>query len=115
MSNYTPPNQSPNYMTSDWGNSQVKYTAMGIDHLADKAKFAIQMLEVSLSGFDTIEKEIVDASNATTPITREGLRAFSYRIDAQQNQIRQSLSSLKEMMTDIDKVTDHIQKPKANW
>lgn len=110
-----PPTTPPNYMTSDWGTSHAKMTAMNIDHLADKAKFAIEILESTLNGFDAIEKEIVDASNATNPITREGLRAFAYRIDTQQNQIKQSLQHLKHMMIDIDKTTDKIQAPKTSW
>lgn len=61
MSNGFTPDPSPNYMSSDWGNS--KQTALHIDHLADKAKFAIEMLESALKGFDTIEKEIVDATS----------------------------------------------------
>ncbi|WP_237446668.1 hypothetical protein [Shimazuella alba] len=67
MSDYTP-KPTPNYMSSDWGNSQTKYAALNIDHIADKAKFAIEILEASVKAFDSIEKEIVDASNATTPL-----------------------------------------------
>jgi translation initiation factor 2 alpha subunit (eIF-2alpha) len=113
--NYRPPTQSPNYMTSDWGSSQTKYAAMNIDHVADKAKFAIQMLDSVVNGFDIIEKEIVDASNATNPITREGLRAFAYRIDGQQNQIKEALQHLKHMMDDIDRKTDSIQGQRTSW
>jgi hypothetical protein len=102
-------------MSSDWGNSQTKYAALNIDHIADKAKFAIEILEASVKAFDSIEKEIVDASNATTPITREGLRAFSYRIDSQQQQLIQGLRQLKQMMDDIDKTTDSIQKQRTDW
>lgn len=114
MSDYTP-NPTPNYMSSDWGSTQTKYAALNIDHIADKAKFAIEILETSVKAFDSIEKEIVDASQATNPITREGLRAFSYRIDAQQQQLIQGLQQLKQMMTDIDKATDTIQKQRTNW
>lgn len=114
MSDYTP-NPVPNYMSSDWGNTQTKYAALNIDHIADKAKFAVEILEASVKAFDSIEKEIVDASNATNPITREGLRAFSYRIDAQQQQLLQGLKHLKQMMNEIDKATDSIQKPKTTW
>jgi translation initiation factor 2 alpha subunit (eIF-2alpha) len=115
MSDYTPNTTSPNYMSSDWGNSQAKYTAMNIDHVADKAKFAIEMLESALKGFDTIEKEIVDASNASNPITREGLRAFAYRVDTHQNQVQDGLNRLKQMMNDIDKATDGIQRQRTSW
>lgn len=114
MSDYTP-NPTPNYMSSDWGNTQTKYAALNIDHIADKAKFAVEILEATVKAFDSIEKEIVDASHATTPITREGLRGFSYRIDAQQQQLIQGLQHLKQMMTDIDKATDTIQKQRTSW
>jgi len=114
MSNYNPNPQQPNYMTSDWGGSNTKYTALSIDHVADKAKFAIQMLEGVVDGFDVIEKEIIEASNASVPITREGLRAFAYRVDGQQNQIKQTLQQLKQMMNDIDNKTDNIQH-RSSW
>ncbi|SDY88737.1 hypothetical protein SAMN05444416_109175 [Thermoactinomyces sp. DSM 45892] len=114
MSDYSP-KPVPNYMSSDWGQLHTKTAALNIDHLADKATFAIQVLESTVKAFDSIEKEIVDASNAATPITREGLRAFSFRIDAQQQQLMQGLQQLKQMMTDIDKATNSIQQPKTSW
>ncbi|WP_410983227.1 hypothetical protein [Bacillus cereus] len=111
---YTP-NPSPNYMSSDWGTYNTKTTALKIDHVADKAKFAIQMLESALKGFDTIEKEIIDASQSTNPPSRESIRAFAYRIDSCQNQLQNGLSQLKQMMEDIDKTTDTIQQSKTSW
>jgi hypothetical protein len=115
MTNYNPNPKSPNYMSSDWGNSNTKMTAFHIDAISDKAKFAIEMLESALKGFDTIEKEIVDASNATNPISREGLRAFAYRVDTHQNQVADGLKRLKQMMDDIDKSTDQIQNQRTSW
>lgn len=117
MSNYTPPTTSPNYMTSDWGHSRQKETALKIDHIADKAQFAIDMLESALRGFDTIEREIVDISNASTMPSREQIRAFAYRIDTNQNQLRDGLARLKQMMTDIDRATDNIQRQpvRTSW
>lgn len=116
MSNYNPnPNQGTNYLTSDWGSSHTKHTAFQIDALSEKAQFAIHMLESVVDGFDTIEKEIMEASNASVPITREGLRAFAYRVDGQQNQIKQTLQHLKQMMTDIGGKTDNIQRGRTNW
>ncbi|CAM4242537.1 hypothetical protein BAMA_03140 [Bacillus manliponensis] len=111
---YTP-KPTPNYMSSDWGTSNAKTTALKIDHVADKAKFAVQMLESALKGFDTIEKEIIDASESTTPPTRESIRAFAYRIDTCQNQLQDGLTQLKQMMEDIDKTTDTIQQSKTSW
>lgn len=115
MSNGYTPDPTPNYMSSDWGNNQTKQTAQHIDHVADKAKFAIEMLESALKGFDTIEKEIIDASQSTNPPSRETIRAFAYRIDTHQQQLQDGLSRLKKMMEDIDKVTDTIQRPKTSW
>lgn len=115
MSNYNPNPQQPNYMSSDWGSSTTKHTAFQIDAVADKAQFAIQMLEAVVDGFDVIEKEIIEASNASVPITREGLRAFAYRVDGQQNQIKQTLHHLKLMMSDIDSKTDNIQRGRTSW
>jgi hypothetical protein len=111
---YTPPT-SPNYMSSDWGTTKTRETALKIDHVADKAKFAIEMLESALRGFDAIEKEIVDASQSTIPPSREALRAFAYRIDTYQKQVQDGLTRLKQMMVDIDHITDHIQSPKTSW
>lgn len=112
---YTPPTASPNYMASDWGSSKTKETALKIDHIADKAQFAIEMLESALRGFDTIEKEIVDISNATSMPSREQIRAFAYRIDTNQNQLRDGLTRLKQMMTDVDRATDNIQQVRTGW
>ncbi len=114
---YTPPTASPNYMTSDWQNSRTKETAMKIDHIADKAKFAIEMLESALAGFDTIEKEIIDLSNASIQPTREQIRAFAYRIDSNQNQLRDGMNRVKSMMLEVDKATDGIQSQsvRSNW
>jgi hypothetical protein len=112
---YTPPTISPNYMTSDWGSSKTKETTMKIDHIADKAQFAIEMLESALRGFDTIEKEIVDLSNSSQMPSRESIRAFAYRIDTHQKQVQDGLERIKQMMLDIDKATDGIQSYKTSW
>lgn len=112
---YTPPTASPNYMNSDWSSSKTKETAMKIDHIADKAKFAIEMLESALAGFDTIEKEIIDVSNATVQPSREQIRAFAYRIDSNQNQLRDGLNRVKSMMQEVDIATDNIQGFRSNW
>lgn len=109
------PKPTPNYMSSDWGKSATKETALKIDHVADKAKFAIEMLESALKGFDTIEKEIIDASQSTNPPSRESIRAFAYRIDTHQNQVQDGLNHLKKMMEAIDQATDTIQTPKTTW
>lgn len=114
MNSYVPPTSTPNYMSSDWGSSKTKETALKIDHIADKAEFAIEMLESALRGFDTLEKEIVDLSNASQMPSREQIRAFSYRIDTHQNQLQDGLSRLKQMMKDVDRATDNIQ-PKTSW
>jgi hypothetical protein len=114
MTNYTP-NTSNSYLSSDWGNNQAKTTALHIDHLADKASFAIEMLESALRGFDTLEKEIVDLSQSTTPPSREAIRAFAYRIDTHQQQLQDGLGRLKIMMTNIDKATDGIQQTRTSW
>jgi hypothetical protein len=112
---YTPPVATPNYMTSDWGSSKTKETALKIDHIADKAQFAIEMLESALRGFDTIEKEIVDISNATQMPSREQIRAFAYRVDTHQKQVQDGLERLKQMMRDVDRATDNIQAVKTSW
>lgn len=114
MGDYSP-GTSPNYMASDWGNSQAKYTALNIQHVTSKAEFAISMLEGVVNGFDGIEKEIIDASNASVPITREGLRAFAYRVDTQQGQIKQSLDQLKQMLNEIKNSSGTIQSQKTSW
>lgn len=115
MNSYVPPTSTRNYMTSDWGSSTTKETALKIDHLADKAQFAIEMLESALRGFDTLEKEIIDISNASTMPSREQIRAFAYRIDTHQNQLGDGLQRLKKMMHDVDKATDPIQGVKTGW
>lgn len=114
MSDYTPPVGQTNYM-SGWGNHQAKETALKIDHIADKAKFGIEMLGTGLIGIDALEKELIELSHATHPPSQEQIRAIAHRLDAHQKQLQQGLDRIKEMMTDIDRETDHIQRPRTNW
>lgn len=118
MSDYTPPTGTPNYMGGgNWGGStnQTKHVALQVDFLADKAKFAIEMMEAALAGFDTIEKKIIDVSNSNTMPTPEMIRAFAYDIDTNQKQLQAGLARVKEMMIDINRSTDAIQKPGQGW
>ncbi|MFB5268652.1 hypothetical protein ACE41H_17965 [Paenibacillus enshidis] len=114
MSDYTPPVGQPNYI-SGWGNNQAKETASKIDHIADKAKFGIEMLGSGLIGIDAIEKELIELSHAPNPPTQEQIRAIAHRLDAHQKQFQQALDRIKDMMTDIDRETDSIQKPRTSW
>lgn len=111
---YTPPVGSPNYM-GDWGHSNTKHVASKIDHIADKAKFGLDMLQNALVGFDGIEKELVEISNAPTPPHSQTLRSLAHRIDTYQQQLRNGMDQIKHMMTDIDKETDTIQRQKTSW
>ncbi|MCU5076859.1 hypothetical protein COK00_11845 [Bacillus cereus] len=115
MNNYNPQPGGSNLLASDWGNTNARFVAQDIRHVADKVQFALQMLRSVVDGSDVIEKEIIDASNATTPITREGLRAFAYRIDGQQVQINQVISHLEQMMRDINSSTENIQHSRTGW
>ncbi|MCR2807097.1 hypothetical protein [Paenibacillus soyae] len=114
MSDYTPPVGS-NYM-SGWGNNhQAKETALKIDHIANKAKFGIEMLSTGLVGIDALEKELIEISSAPEPPTQVQIRSIAHRLDAHQKQLQQALERIKDMMTDIDRETDVIQKPRQNW
>ncbi|MFB9328250.1 hypothetical protein ACFFSY_20160 [Paenibacillus aurantiacus] len=112
MSDYTPP--VGNYM-SGWGNNQAKETASKIDHIADKAKFGIEILGTGLIGIDALEKELIEMSNAQYAPSQEQIRAIAHRLDAHQKQLQQGLDRIKEMMIDIDKATDSIQRPRTGW
>ncbi len=114
MSDYTPPVGQPNYM-SGWGNNQAKETALKIDHIADKAKFGIEMLGSGMIGIDALEKELIELSNAPQPPTQTQIRSIAHRLDAHQKQLQQALNRIKEMMNDIDRATDSIQNPRTNW
>lgn len=115
MSDYTPPVGNSNYM-SGWGNnSQAKETASKIDHIADKAKFGIEMLSTGLIGVDALEKELIELSEAPQPPTQVQIRSIAHRLDSHQKQLQQALDRIKDMMNDIDKATDTIQKPRSNW
>lgn len=114
MSDYTPPVGQTNYM-SGWGNNQTKETALKIDHIADKAKFGIEMLGTGLMGIDSLEKELIELSNASEPPTQVQIRSIAHRLDSHQKQLQQALERIKDMMNDIDKATDFIQKPRTNW
>lgn len=115
MSDYTPPVGSSNYM-NNWGsNNQAKETALKIDHIANKAKFGIEMLNTGLIGIDSIEKELIEISGAHEPPTQVQIRSIAHRLDAHQKQLQQALERIKDMMNDIDRETDAIQKPRSSW
>ncbi|WP_145326270.1 hypothetical protein [Paenibacillus xylanexedens] len=115
MSDYTPPVGQPNYISGGWGNKQAKETALKIDHIADKAKFGIEMLGTGLNGIDAIEKELIEISHASQPPTQEQIRSMAHRLDAHQKQLQMALDRIKDMMTDIERETDAIQKPRTSW
>ncbi|WP_018885324.1 hypothetical protein [Paenibacillus massiliensis] len=118
MSDYTPPVGQPNYMSAGsngWGNKQAKETAVRIDHIADKAKFGIEMLGTGVSGIDAIEKELIELSHAPNPPTQEQIRSMAHRLDAHQKQIQQALDRIKEMMTDIERQADSIHNQRNSW
>lgn len=114
MSDYTPPVGQQNYM-SGWGNQQAKETALKIDHIADKAKFGIEMLGTGLIGIDAIEKELIELSNAPHAPSQVQIRSLAHRLDAHQKQLEQGLQRIKDMMNDIDRATDSIQGPRSGW
>lgn len=114
MSDYTPPVGQTNYL-SGWGNNHAKETALKIDHIADKAKFGIEMLGTGLIGIDALEKELIELSYAPNPPSQEQIRAIAHRLDAHQKQLQQGLERIKDMMSDIDRETDHIQGSRKNW
>ncbi|MGO4540842.1 hypothetical protein [Paenibacillus sp. 2TAB19] len=114
MSDYTPPVGQNNYM-GGWGNQQAKETALRIDHLADKAKFGIEMLGTGLIGIDALEKELIELSNAPQAPTQVQIRSLAHRLDSHQKQLEQGLNRIKDMMNDIDRATDSIQGPRTNW
>ncbi|MBW7477635.1 hypothetical protein K0T92_23215 [Paenibacillus oenotherae] len=114
MSDYTPPVGQPNYI-SGWGNNQAKETALRIDHIADKAKFGIEMLGTGLIGIDAIEKELIELSNAPQPPSQAQMRSIAHRLDSHQKQLQQALDRIKDMMNDIDRETDSIQRPRSSW
>lgn len=114
MSDYTPPVGGTNYL-SGWGNNQAKETALKIDHIADKAKFGIEMLNTGLIGIDALEKELIEISNGPNAPTQAQIRSIAHRLDAHQKQLQQALGRIREMMNDIDKATDSIQQPRTNW
>ncbi|MUT65702.1 hypothetical protein [Paenibacillus sp. NEAU-GSW1] len=114
MSDYTPPVGQNSYM-SGWGNNHNRETAHKIDHIADKAKFGIEMLSTGLIGIDAIEKELIEFSHAPEPPTQVQIRSIAHRLDAHQKQLQQALDRIKEMMNEIDRETDNIQRSRTNW
>ncbi|CAH1200532.1 hypothetical protein PAECIP111893_01420 [Paenibacillus plantiphilus] len=114
MSDYTPPVGQSNY-NSGWGNNQAKETALKIDHIADKAKFGIEMLGTGLIGIDAIEKELIELSQAPQPPSQVQVRSLAHRLDSHQKQLQQGLDRIKEMMNEIDRETDAIQRPRSGW
>lgn len=114
--NYTPPTgQNTNYMNG-WDTNRTNQTATHIDHIADKASFAIDMINNALIGFDGIEKELIELSLASMPPQPHNLKALAHRIDTNQKQVQDGLAKLKTLMSDIDKTTDTLQnRPRTGW
>ncbi|MDR4982517.1 hypothetical protein CN491_23930 [Bacillus cereus] len=113
--NWTPPlGQTPNYMNGGWNTHQTSRTADKVDHIADKASFAVDMINNALIGFDGIEKELMELSSASNPPQPETLRIMAHRIDTYQKQVQNGLFNLKKFMEDIDKATDNIQR-NSDW
>lgn len=111
MSNYTPPvTSNTNYM-NNWGSSSTKMTAMQIDHLSDKGKFAIDMIATALNGFDAIEKEIVEISSTVPPQLQAVLKMIAHRIDSNQKQVQDGLERMKYIMNEVKESKDILQKP----
>lgn len=46
MNNYNPQPGGSNLLASDWGNTNARFVAQDIRHVADKVQFALQMLKV---------------------------------------------------------------------
>lgn len=113
---YTPPvGQTPNYM-GGWNTNHTSHTADKIDHIADKASFAVDMINNALIGFDGIEKELMELSSAAAPPQPETLRAIAHRVDTYQKQVQDGLVKLKHFMQDIDRTTDNIQnQSRTGW
>lgn len=98
--------QQTQYM--NW-NGTNKHVANNIDHIADKMKFATEMIDNSLLNFDAIEKELISMSNAQNPPQPASLSAMAYRINSSQMQLKNALIKIRELSMDIDKSTDIIQ------
>ncbi|MEK1828795.1 hypothetical protein AAAC51_06500 [Priestia megaterium] len=112
---YTPPvNHSPNYM-SDWGTSTTKHAAMKIEHTADKAAFAVDLLNTALAGFDGIEKELIEISNSPHPPQPHTIRTIAHRIDTHQKQVYDGLEHIRHFMSQIERTSDNLARPRNTW
>lgn len=111
---YTPPVGDNSYL-NNWSNHNTQHTANKIDHIADKAAFAIEMLQNALIGFDALEKELIETSNAPHPPQSQTLRSYAHRIDTNQKQLQDGLNKIKQLMSEIDNTTNQIQNPRGTW
>ncbi|AEI45140.1 hypothetical protein [Paenibacillus mucilaginosus] len=111
MSNYTPPVGGNNNYMNNWGNpNRIDRAANQIDHIADKASFAIDMINTALLAIDSIEKELVELSNAPVPPQPTTLTSLAHRLDTNQKQVKDGLDKIKTLMAEIDRTTDHLQR-----
>ncbi|MFE4029229.1 hypothetical protein ACFX4N_24030 [Priestia sp. YIM B13551] len=112
---FTPPvGSTPNYMT-DWSTSPTKHAAMKIEHTADKAAFAVDILNSAVTGFDAIEKELIEMSNSPHPPQPHHVRTIAHRIDTHQKQVQDGLEHIKRFMHEIERTSDHLGKPRTTW
>lgn len=120
MSDYTPPvNSNNNYLSNNrnsWGTaSQTRQDARDIQHVTERNKFAIEMIEASVDSFDAIEKMLIELAGSPVPPTQAQISNIAHQIDAVQKQTKTGLAKLKEFQNEIIVASQQIQTNRTGW
>ena len=97
------------YSNNSWSSNPTRSAANEVDHVADKIKFLADIMESQIIGFDAVEQELLNYSQAQMPPSPEVLRSLASRIDVIQHQIRENLEKMKDLSNAVDRATDKIQ------
>lgn len=120
MPDYTPPVNSNNgYLNSNrntWGTAnQTRQDARDIQHVTERNKFAIEMIEASVDSFDSIEKMLMELAAAPVAPTQAQISSIAHQIDAIQKQTKTGILKLKEFQNEIISASQQIQTNRNGW
>lgn len=106
-----------NNTTSNWGNNtvQAKMTAHQIDHIADKAKFGLDMAKSELHSIAALRKEIAIIVSQPLPPQSSQIASIGVQLESIERKLTDAYNRISEMMIEIDRTTDTIQNQRSNW
>jgi hypothetical protein len=102
---------------STWGSptNQAQLTAHQIDHIADKAKFGLDIVKSELHSIGALRKEIGVIVGQPHPPQSSQIASIGVQLEAIERKLGDAVTRISEMMTEIDRTTDNIQNQRSSW